>query len=423
MPFDSAADAADVLRFGEIHLEEEAAAGAEGEEVFVGRSGEEAHGGEGVVHGRLVLDGEVGFGDDLGGFVAELAGVVLAVLLAAAMAMEVAIGADVHDHVVAVEAAAEAAEEFVVFRPGLEGGVDDFLADGRGGRGGPFVEGAEGPIGDGIEERRGDFGGGIGGLAEIDIGARGGSGGEVLLGPETEGGGGFGEMGVGVAVLGEGGGEGFGLGVVPAAGGGRGAGGGDFGADGADLGVGRGLEAADLLFEGADAGDLADVGGDGPEEEVAGDVEGAGGDVALVGVGLHVVGPGELARQMSEGRVVDEAIGGEEGVAGGLELGDFEAGEFGGDDEAGFAEVLVAGGFGLAVPELLVFGFGGGEFGDAFEAEGEMAEVGDGGVAVLEVEAFEELGGVVGADPVEGLGDGVGRAAIAGEGVGALFWG
>ncbi len=126
---------------------------------------------------------------------------------------------------------------------------------------------------------------------------------------------------------------------------------------------------------------------------------------------------------MGEGRVVDEAVGGEEGLPGGLELGDFDAGEFRGDDEAGFAEVLIARGLGLAVPELFVFGFGGGEFGDAFEAEGEMAEVGDGGVAVLEVEAFEELRGVVGADPVERLGDGVSRAAIAGESVGAFFGG
>lgn len=164
----------------------------------------------------MIFDREVGFGDDLGGLVAELARIVLAVLLAAAMAMEVAIGTDVHDHVVAVEAAAEAAEEFVVFRAGLEGGVDDLLPDGGGGCGRPFVEGAEGPVGDGVEERRGDFGGGIGGFEEIDIRAGGRGGREVLLGPEAEGGGGFGEVGIGVAVFGEGGGEGFGLRVVPA---------------------------------------------------------------------------------------------------------------------------------------------------------------------------------------------------------------
>ena len=68
-------------------------------------------------------------------------------------------------------------------------------------------------------------------------------------------------------------------------------------------------------------------------------------------------------------------------------------------------------------------GFGGGEFGDAFEAEGEVSEVGDGGVAVLEIEAFEELRGIVRFHPGEGVDDGVSRAAVAGEGIRTLFRG
>jgi hypothetical protein len=51
--FDAAADAADILGFGEVHFEQEAAAGAEGEEVFVGRGGQLAQGDEGLVHGDL----------------------------------------------------------------------------------------------------------------------------------------------------------------------------------------------------------------------------------------------------------------------------------------------------------------------------------------------------------------------------------
>ena len=167
-----------------------------------------AEGGEGVVHGGLIFEGEAGVGDDLGGFVAEEAGVVLAVLLAAAVAMEVAVGTDVHDEVVAVEAAAEAAEEFVVFRACAHGGIEDFAAEGGGGGGGPFVEGAEGPGGDGVEERGGDFGGGIGGFEQIDVRGGGGGGGKVLFGPEAEGGGGLAEVFVGVAVFGEGGARG-----------------------------------------------------------------------------------------------------------------------------------------------------------------------------------------------------------------------
>jgi hypothetical protein len=53
-------------------------------------------------------------------------------------------GANVHDEVVAVEAAAEVAEEFVVFGAGAEGGVEDLLAEGGGGGGGPFRRGRKG---------------------------------------------------------------------------------------------------------------------------------------------------------------------------------------------------------------------------------------------------------------------------------------
>ena len=126
---------------------------------------------------------------------------------------------------------------------------------------------------------------------------------------------------------------------------------------------------------------------------------------------------------MGEGGVVDEAVGGQECFAGGEELRAFEVVELRGDDKAGFAEVLIAGRLGLAVPELFVLHFGGGEFGNAFEAERKMAEVGDGGVAVLEIEAFEELRGVVRFHPGEGVDDGVSRAAVAGECVRALFRG
>src|SRR4051794_26562053 len=58
----------------------------------------------------------------------------------------------------------------------------------------------------------------------------------------------------------------------------------------AEFGILGGLEAANLLFQSANAGDLADVGGNTPKEQVAGHVESARGDVALVGGGLHVGG-------------------------------------------------------------------------------------------------------------------------------------
>ena len=64
-------------------------------------------------------------------------------------------------------------------------------------------------------------------------------------------------------------------------------------------------------------------------------------------------------------------------------------------------KILIARRARLPVPQLLVFNLGGGQFGDAFEAHHHVAEVGNGRVAVLEVEALEELLRVVRAHPLE----------------------
>ena len=55
---------------------------------------------------------------------------------------------------------------------GADGGIDDFLPVGGVGDG-PFVEGAEGPVGDRVKQRGGDFGGGFGGLEEVNVSAGG----------------------------------------------------------------------------------------------------------------------------------------------------------------------------------------------------------------------------------------------------------
>jgi len=54
-------------------------------------------------------------------------------------------------------------------------------------------------------------------------------------------------------------------------------------------------------------------------------------------------------------------------------------------------KILVAGRLRLAIPQRLFFNLGGGQFGDALEADHRVAQIGDGGVAVLEIEAFEEF--------------------------------
>src|SRR5262249_24533198 len=77
--------------------------------------------------------------------------------------------------------------------------------------------------------------------------------------------------------------------------------------------------------------------------------------------------------------------------------------------------------FRLAIPQRLLFDFGGGQFGDALEGEDGVPEVRDGGVAVLEVEALQEFLRVVGAHPFDGITNGIGRPAVAGQRVGTLL--
>ncbi len=69
---------------------------------------------------------------------------------------------------------------------------------------------------------------------------------------------------------------------------------------------------------------------------------------------------------------------------------------------AGTGKILIARRFRLAIPKRLLFDLGGGQFGDALEAHHGVAQVGDGSVAVLEIEAFEEFLRIVGAHPFDG---------------------
>jgi hypothetical protein len=77
-------------------------------------------------------------------------------------------------------------------------------------------------------------------------------------------------------------------------------------------------------------------------------------------------------------------------------------------NETGLPEVLIARRSRLPIPELLVFDLSGSEFGDAFETHRQMAEIGDGRVTVLKIEAFEKTLGVMGPHPIDRLSDGIG---------------
>ena len=92
-----------------------------------------------------------------------------------------------------------------------------------------------------------------------------------------------------------------------------------------------------------------------------------------------------------------------------------------GSIKAGFEEVLVTGGALLAVPARLVDKDDGGKQAKALDGEGDMGQVGDGAVAILEIECAEELLGALGADFGQRFAHGKRRAGVLGHGEGEDF--
>ena len=351
------AELRDVLGFGEVHFEEGADAGGEGQEVEGvlgslrrGAGGDGAGGGEGGVDGGLVGGEDAGFGEaggvaGLRGFVAVEGGEVLDDLGAAAVAVHVAEAANIHEDVEAEAlAGVEGAEGFVVAAAVAEAEVNDFRDLGGGQGSDDVADLAVAVVVGGVEEGgcKLDFEG-LGALDEIDDGGWGdGVGSEKLLGGLGELGAGGGLVGVGLGVFDQGGsgvdraGEELG-GLQPK----FGAEGGDFGLEGrelvgvevpggagggiaeadaevADFSDGRGEEAGDLGFKGAGVDDLAEGGVGGEGKEVAGDVKGACLEGALPGLGLHFGGAGDALLEGLKDGGAGAGIGGEEVVDGGF---------------------------------------------------------------------------------------------------------
>src|SRR5437762_10044811 len=69
------------------------------------------------------------------------------------------------------------------------------------------------------------------------------------------------------------------------------------------------FEPPDLTLERPDTGDLADVGRNAPEQQVASDVESPRRDVPLVSLRFHLLGAGQLAREIFERAGADLPIG------------------------------------------------------------------------------------------------------------------
>ena len=84
-------------------------------------------------------------------------------------------------------------------------------------------------------------------------------------------------------------------------------------AEQADLGGGVGEQARDLGFKGAGADDLAERGVGGQRKQVAGDVEGAGAEGALVGFGLEALRARDAAAEEIENGGGDALVGSRRG--------------------------------------------------------------------------------------------------------------
>ena len=147
--------------------------------------GQVAHGGERGVHRELVNLARAGFGDQRGRLVAERARIFLAEFLAAAMALHIAVSADIDDEVVSVEAATEAAQDFIAAGAGLERDIDDLGAARFAPAARHFIELAEGAVGDGIEKGCHDVRSHLRRAHQIDAGRLGGLGArrQILRGP------------------------------------------------------------------------------------------------------------------------------------------------------------------------------------------------------------------------------------------------
>ena len=181
-------------------------------------------------------------------------------------------------------------------------------------------------------------------------------------------------------------------------------------------------QAADLLLQRPDADHLAHIGGRSERQEVARDVKSPGVHRPVVDLRLHVIGLRSCAGQV----VLDGRVQGGIGLVqargdapvGGLDRRALDVLRY---EDATRPEVLVAGRLRLAIPERLVLNIDGGELRDAFEADDDVAEVGDRGMPIVEVELLPELLRRVAVDPAQTVFDGVGRAAVARERVGRFL--
>ena len=165
----------------------------------------------------------------------------------------------------------------------------------------------------------------------------------------------------------------------------------DFVTEAAQFLVLRSLQPPDLLLHRAYAGHLPHIGGNSPEEQIARHIEGSGGQITLIGVRLHLLGAGQALAQGGKRQVLHLGVRGQQRLAGALIFRGGLAGEFGRSDESGGRKILIARRFRLPVPERFGLDLRSGQLADAFKTHDGVPQVGNGGVAVLKVKAFQEF--------------------------------
>src|SRR5271166_713600 len=196
---------------------------------------------------------------------------------------------------------------------------------------------------------------------------------------------------------------------------------GDFAGQLADFSILGGFHPAHLPLQRADAGYLPHSRRNTEAQQIARDIERAGAQVAVIGVRLHRFRLRELLAERFENFRVHGVISGQQFRGGFGVKGRLRSIQFRRRHKAGFRKILIARRSSLPVPKLLVLDFGGRELRDSFETHHHVPKIGDGGVPVLKIKALQEFRGIVRPDPLDGIADGIRRAAVARQGVSTLL--
>jgi len=166
-----------------------------------------------------------------------------------------------------------------------------------------------------------------------------------------------------------------------------------------------GEQSRHLGFERPRIHNLAQRGVGRERQQVARCIERASLQGPRVGIFFHLIGTRDYPLERLKHAGTEFVVGGEEALDGLGVVGAVVAVEVRGVP-AGAAEVLVAGGALLAIPARLVHQRDGRQQAQLLHREGDVREVRDGAVAVLEVEGVEELLGLLRADLGERLAHG-----------------